>query len=53
MDKGWVENQAYNTDDPDTEELAGRISFEWDASDNTLVSFKYEQSGWDNKGVPF
>jgi outer membrane receptor protein involved in Fe transport len=46
MKKGWVENKFYNDDDPQTDEWAGRISLQWDASDTTLVSFKYEHGEW-------
>ncbi len=53
MDKGWVENQYYNQYEPMTEEVAGRVSVDWDASDNLLVKFKYEHGKWDNKGTPY
>jgi iron complex outermembrane recepter protein len=52
MDEGWVKNLAYNSNDPNTDELAGRVSFEWDAGDNTQVAFKYEAGNWDNNGQP-
>lgn len=52
MDKGWVENQFYNTDDPQTEETMGRVTLEWDASDNTMVTFLYEGSDFDYGSFP-
>ncbi|MAZ87373.1 MAG: hypothetical protein CL693_06995 [Cellvibrionaceae bacterium] len=54
MKEGWVDNDYYGgDDDPQTDEWAGRVSVEWDASDNTMVSFKYEHGDWDNNGQPF
>lgn len=53
MDKGWIDNEYYDESGPQTDEQAGRISLEWDASPNTLVSFKYERGEWDNSGEPY
>lgn len=53
MDKGWIENAYYNEDHPINDEWAGRASFEWDATDDLLIKFKYEHGEWDNDGMPF
>lgn len=53
MDEGWMENTYYDKDEPQTDEWAGRVSLEWDASDDVLVSFKYEHGDWDNNGMPY
>jgi outer membrane receptor protein involved in Fe transport len=53
MDKGWVENSAYDEDNPDADELFGRIALEWDASDSTLVSLRAETGDWDVTGQPW
>jgi len=50
---GWVHNDYYDQGEPQQDELAGRISLEWDVSDDLLVKFKYEQGDWDNKGQAF
>ncbi len=53
MDDGWVENTYYDKSEPQTDEYAGRVSLEWDAADDLLISFKYEAGDWDNKGTPY
>ncbi|AFU99409.1 TonB-dependent receptor [Simiduia agarivorans] len=53
MDKGWMENVHYSHDVPVSEETAGRISLEWDASDNTLVTAKAEHGNFDVQGLPW
>jgi iron complex outermembrane recepter protein len=53
MEEGWVENVADNEDLSDSDEKAGRISLEWDASDSTLVSFKYEYADFEVVGMPW
>ncbi len=53
MDEGWVNNTFYDEDSPDTDEWATRLSLDWDLSDATLVSFKYEHGEWDNSGQPY
>ncbi len=53
MDEGWIENTYYDEDEPQTDEYAGRLSLEWDASDDLLISFKYEHGDWDNNGMPY
>lgn len=53
MDEGWAENLYYNDDEPQIDEVAGRISLEWDASDDLLLSFKYEAGDWDNPGQAY
>jgi iron complex outermembrane recepter protein len=51
MDDGWVANDYYG-EGHNFEEWAVRTSFEWDASEETLVRFKYEQGDWENYGQP-
>ncbi|MGH1372407.1 MAG: TonB-dependent receptor [Cellvibrionaceae bacterium] len=53
MDEGWIENTYYDENEPQTDEYAGRLSLEWDASDDLLISFKYEHGEWDNNGMPY
>ncbi len=53
IDSGWMDNTYYDEDEPQTDELAGRVSLEWDASDDLLLSFKYEAGDWDNAGAAF
>lgn len=53
MDEGWVRNEFDGEDVGQTDETAGRISLEWDASENMLVSLKYEYGKWDNLGQPW
>jgi iron complex outermembrane recepter protein len=50
MDEGWIENQFNGEDEPMSDEMAGRVSLAWDASENAQVSFKYERGDWDNLG---
>ena len=52
MDKGWINNVRYDTHEPIKDEQTYRILFEWDLSDNTLVSFKHEDAKWNNAGIP-
>ena len=52
MDKGWVNNVRYDTHEPIKDEQTYRLLFEWDLSDNTLVSFKHEDAKWNNAGIP-
>tara|TARA_B100000446_G_scaffold54908_2_gene51125 strand:- start:12332 stop:14632 length:2301 start_codon:yes stop_codon:yes gene_type:complete len=50
MDEGWIDNQYYNEDEPQTDEKAYRVSLDWDANEELLVKFKYQDGDWDNKG---
>jgi outer membrane receptor protein involved in Fe transport len=52
MDEGWVKNVRYGTDEPVQDEQAYRILLEWNLSDDNLVSFKHEDTKWDNAGIP-
>jgi iron complex outermembrane recepter protein len=51
--EGWVKNRYYDSDDPQTEEWAGRLSLEWDVAENVTAQFKYEHYDFDNQGGPF
>ena len=42
LDEGWLYNTATGTDDPQQEALVGRLSLQWDVTDDLLVSFKLE-----------
>ena len=53
MDKGWMENVHYDENVPVSEETSGRVSLEWDVSENTLVSAKVEHGTFDVKGMPW
>ncbi len=53
MDKGWVANSSYPEDSPASEETFARAALEWDASDATMVSFKYEGGSFDVTGQPW
>ncbi len=53
MDKGWVLNTSYPEDAPASEETFARASLEWDVSDATMVSFKYEGGNFDVTGQPW
>ena len=53
MKEGWVENAAYDEDNPDSQELFGRISLEWDIGDNTQMFVKYEGGNFDVTGNPW
>lgn len=53
MDKGWVNNKAYDEDNPDRDEFFGRVSLSWDATDNTLVSARYEYGDFTVMGSPW
>ena len=55
MNEGWGTNTfpGYDSDTPQVDELAGRLSLEWDISDSTAASLKYEHGEWDNTGQPW
>ncbi len=53
MDDGWVENDYYNQGEPQLDEMAGRVSLHWDATETLFVKFKYEHGEWDNAGQAF
>ena len=47
MDEGWVHNQFYDAGSPLSDETMGRITLEWDASQDTNIVFMYESSDFD------
>jgi iron complex outermembrane receptor protein len=53
MKDGWVENKAYDEDNPASEELFGRLSLEWDIGPSTSLFMKYEAGDFDVKGNPW
>ncbi|WP_206483303.1 TonB-dependent receptor [Thalassotalea sp. G2M2-11] len=52
MEEGWVHNNYYDSDSPQSEEMMGRVTLEWDAADNTLVTLIYEASDYDFNSFP-
>ncbi len=52
-DKGWIENLAYDEDNPSIDESAFRGILEWDTGEDTLLTLRYEQGEWDNVGEPW
>jgi len=53
MEEGWVENMAYDEDNPDSDEQFARVALEWDATDVTLVSLRAEWGDFDINGQPW
>ncbi|MBT4523064.1 MAG: TonB-dependent receptor [Halieaceae bacterium] len=53
MKEGWVENAAYDEDNPASEELFGRLSLEWDVGPDTTLFMKYEAGDFDVTGNPW
>ena len=49
-DKGWGENTFSGQDVPRVDEWAGRGTLEWDITDETVATLKYEHGAWDNVG---
>jgi iron complex outermembrane recepter protein len=47
MDKGYIHNFYYDTNEPRKDELVGRATLEWDVSDDTLLTLVYEHSDFD------
>lgn len=47
MDKGYIHNLYYDTDEPQKDELVGRATLEWDVRDDTLLTLVYERSVFD------
>lgn len=52
MDKGWVHNTYYDTDNPDSKEAMGRLTLEWDATNNTVVTLLAETGDYDYGSFP-
>ena len=52
MEEGWVENLAYDEDNPINNETFGRVALEWDAGEQTLVAFRYEMGNFEVAEVP-
>jgi len=53
MNEGWVNNEYYDSDDPQSEEWTGRLSLDWDISEDLTAEFKYEHYDFDNEGGPY
>ncbi|WP_226704171.1 TonB-dependent receptor [Microbulbifer elongatus] len=52
MDKGWVHNEFYDTNDPRSDELMGRATLEWDVSDSTVITAIAESADFDMGAFP-
>ncbi|MEK0159713.1 TonB-dependent receptor [Pseudoalteromonas piscicida] len=52
MDKGWVYNKYYNSDTPQSDEMMGRLTLEWDVADNSLMTLVYEANDFDISSFP-
>lgn len=53
MDKGWVHNDYYDQNGPNNEERATRVTLEWDADENTLVTFRFEDGDFTNESTGY
>jgi iron complex outermembrane recepter protein len=53
MNEGWANNAYYDSDDPQNDDWTGRLSLDWDITDNLTASFKYEHYDFDNKGAAY
>lgn len=53
LDEGYIRNAFYGTRDPRIEEYAGRLSFEADVTDTTLLSARVEYGEFDVAAQPF
>ncbi len=51
--EGWIYNEAYNEDGPNTDDKAARLSLEWDVTDNTLLTLRHEYAEFAQKGPQF
>lgn len=47
---GWMNNTFLNEDEVAREDLIGRLTLEWDATDNLVVAFKYEKGDMESTG---
>ncbi|MBU3071410.1 TonB-dependent receptor [Aestuariicella sp. G3-2] len=53
MDEGWVDNLYYDKEGPLKDEQAARVTLEWDVSDFTLLTFRYEDYRFDDGAMGF
>lgn len=53
LSEGLLENDFYGTSTPALEEFAGRLTLEWDAGENTMVTARLEAGDFDLNGQPF
>ena len=53
LKEGWVNNAYWDVDEPQNSEWAGRVSLDWDATDNLTASLKYEHYDFDIEGAPY
>ena len=47
---GWMYNEIQNRKEAQRQEFTGRITLEYDVTENLLASLKYERNDWDKKG---
>ena len=51
--EGWTNNAYYDSDDPQSEEWTGRLSLDWDITDNLTAAFRYEHYDFDVDGAAY
>jgi len=49
-DKGWIHNDGYDEDGPNIDENAARMTLEWSAAESTLITFRYEEANFSQRG---
>ncbi|WP_162300109.1 TonB-dependent receptor [Kineobactrum sediminis] len=53
MKEGWTNNAYYDSDDPQSEEWTGRLSMDWDITDNLSAVIRYEHYDFDVNGAAY
>jgi iron complex outermembrane recepter protein len=53
MNEGWVNNEYYDSDDPQSEEWTGKLALDWDITENLTAAVKYEHYDFDSEGGPY
>lgn len=53
MDEGWMYNEFYDQDIPQSDDSGGRVILEWDVTDSTQLVLKHEYSRWHVQGQPW
>ena len=51
--EGWIYNEAYDEDGPNTDDQAARLSLEWDVTDSTLLTLRHEYADFAQIGPQF
>jgi outer membrane receptor protein involved in Fe transport len=50
---GWIDNEAYDEDGPNTDDQAARLSLEWDVTDSTMLTLRHEYADFAQTGPQF